>query len=152
MFYVLIPVVIFTLDLFLKRYIENNKETGCEEEIMGGKILLRKSHNTGAMLNFLEKKQQLVAGFSLGLSVVIVIGYLFLLGRKGLHLLKLGLSFVVGGALSNVYDRLVRKYVVDYFSFNVKWERFRDLVFNISDIFIFIGSFFVILWNGKQKS
>ncbi len=56
-------------------------------------------------------------------------------------LIKLGLSFVVGGAFSNVYDRLVRRYVVDYFSFNVKWERLRRIVFNISDLFIFLGSF-----------
>ena len=152
MLYILIPVLIFGTDWFLKRYVEEKKEEGCHEEILGGKILLRKSHNEGAMLNFLEKRQQLVAGFSLGLSSAILIGYLYLLGKKGMTLLKLGLGFVLGGALSNVYDRVVRKYVVDYFSFNVKWERVRRIVFNISDLFIFLGSFFVILWNTRAKS
>lgn len=152
MVYLLIPIAIFCIDAYLKSYVEKNKKPGCQEEVLGGKILLRRSHNTGAMLNFLEKRQQLVAGFSLGLSIAIGLGYLYLLGSKGKHLFKLGLSFVIGGAASNVYDRLVRKYVVDYFSFNVKWEKFKRLVFNIADIFIFLGSFLVIFWNTRQKS
>lgn len=152
MLYILIPIVIFGADWFLKRCVEETKEEGCREEILGGKILLRKSHNKGAMLNFLEKRQELVAGFSLGLSMAVLAAYLYLLGKKGMNLLKLGLSFVVGGAFSNVCDRLVRRYVVDYFSFNVKWERLRRIVFNISDLFIFLGSFFVILWNTRAKS
>lgn len=156
MLYLLIPIGIFGLDMYIKGYIEKNKKLGSEEKCFGEKILLRRTHNTGAMLNFMEKKQQLVAGFSLGLSVSIVIGYLFLLGQKGKHLLKIGISFLVGGAFSNVYDRLVRKYVVDYFSFNVKWEKLRRIVFNIADIFIFLGSFLVILankdTNTRQKS
>ena len=36
------------------------------------------------------------------------------LGQKGKAALKLGLAFLLGGAFSNTYDRLKRKYVVDY--------------------------------------
>lgn len=155
MIYLLIPVIIVCVDMYIKNYIEKNKEVGSAEELFGGRIILRRSHNTGAMLNFMEKKQQLVAGFSLGLSIAVVVGYLVLLMQKGRHLLKLALSFIVGGAISNVYDRLVRHYVVDYFSFNMKKGKLKSIVFNLADIFIFLGSFLSIienLWNSKQKS
>ncbi|MDE6319457.1 MAG: signal peptidase II, partial [Lachnospiraceae bacterium] len=38
------------------------------------------------------------------------------------------------------YDRLVRKYVVDYVSFPVRNPRIRRIVFNISDFCILIGA------------
>lgn len=151
-FYLVIPLVIFAVDVYIKQYIEDTKDEGFEKSILGGRILLRKSHNKGAMLNIMENRQKLVAGFSLGMSVCILIGYLYLLSKRGKHLLKIGLSFLVGGAFSNVYDRLVRRYVVDYFSFNIKWEKIRKIVFNLADLFIFAGSFLVILWNTRHKS
>lgn len=152
MLYLIIPVIIFAVDQLLKRYVEANKEMDCREEICGGRLMLRRSHNRGAMLNFMERRPKLVAGVSLGFLIPIMISFLVLLTKNGKGLLKLGLSFLIGGACSNAYDRLVRKYVVDYFSFQVKWEKLRRIVFNIGDLFIFLGSLLVILWNGRQKS
>ena len=48
-------------------------------------------------------------------------------------MLKTGLSLILGGAYSNTYDRLFRKYVVDYVSFEVRNPRLRNIVFNLSD-------------------
>ncbi len=151
MIYLLILVLILTTDLSIKYWIEKRK-SGETEEILHGKILLKKSHNEGAMLNLLEKRPQIVHGCSLGMLFGMVGIFGYLLGRKGMRLLKLGMAFLIGGAGSNVCDRLCRKYVVDYFSFNVKWERVRKIVFNLGDFFIFLGSFLVILWNSRYKS
>ena len=54
-------------------------------------------------------------------------------------------SLLLGGAFSNTYDRLKRKYVVDYFSFGVKWEPLRAIVFNISDFCILIGALIIAI-------
>ena len=51
---------------------------------------------------------------------------------------KLGASFLLGGAASNLYDRLNRGYVVDYFSIRCKY--LEKVVFNLGDFFIFAGS------------
>ena len=48
-------------------------------------------------------------------------------------------------------DRLTRGYVVDYFSFNVKWEKLRRLVFNISDFFILGGTLLSLVGLLKRK-
>lgn len=152
MIYILIPVIIFIADYFIKDKIENTREIGEDEEILGGKIILHKYHNKGAMLNFLDKKQEFVAGLSTGMTVGVLFAYLWLLGKKGMGFLKTGFALVLGGAASNIYDRIKRGYVVDYFSFQTKWKKFRQIVFNISDLCIFAGSFLFILWNLRNKS
>jgi len=150
MFWILMAAAVFVLDDCLKRQVEK-KPDDFRKEILGGRILLRKSHNRGAVLNLMDERQQLVAGFSLGLTVSLAAAWLYLLGRRGFGLLKTGLSLLLGGACSNVLDRLKRRYVVDYFSFQVKWKRLQKIVFNLGDICIFLGTFFV-LWNGQRKS
>lgn len=151
MIFLFAAAAVFAADYYMKYRVEK-KPDDFQEEIFGGRIVLRKSHNKGAMLNFLDEKQQLVAGFSLGITVSLTFAYMYLLGREGFRLVKLGLSFLIGGAYSNVFDRIRRRYVVDYFSFNVKWNKLRRIVFNLGDIFIFLGAFLVIFWNGRRKS
>ena len=56
---------------------------------------------------------------------------------------KLGLSLVMGGALSNLYDRVVRGYVVDYFT--IEWKSLKKVVFNLGDMFVFLGSAVFVL-------
>ncbi|MDE6887595.1 MAG: signal peptidase II, partial [Eubacterium sp.] len=46
---------------------------------------------------------------------------------------------LAGGGLSNLYDRLRKGYVVDYFSFGTGPKWFRRLVFNLADFFVFAG-------------
>ena len=152
MLYVLISILIFTVDFLIKQNMEESRKLGEEEKILGGKILLRKFYNTGAMFGFLKERQKLVAGVSAGISAGAVIAYFYLLGKQGMNLLKLGAAFIIGGAASNVYDRLVRKYVIDYFSFNVKIEKIKRIIFNISDLFIFVGSFLIVLGDFRRKS
>ena len=81
----------------------------------------------------------------LPLSVICgLAGYLAaLLPQKGKKVQKLGIAMILGGALSNLYDRLVRRYVVDYFS--IQWKKLKDVVFNLGDIFVFAGSLILLL-------
>ena len=131
---------IFWGDFFLKNYIEKHVDEREEREICKGKLLIRKHHNKGMMLNAGQQKRKLVAAISLVFTVVLTLVFIVSLGHRGNHLLRLGLSLLLGGAFSNTYDRLRRGYVVDYLSFPVKWERFRRIVFNCSDFCIIIGS------------
>ena len=66
--------------------------------------------------------------------------------------LKTGVGMILGGAWSNVWDRITRKYVVDYFSFHTKCRKLERVVFNLADMFIFLGGFLVIFWNMLWKS
>lgn len=131
---------IFVLDLLLKNRIEGGL---AEEEVKPfckGRLLIRKYHNRGAFLDLGEKKQGVVASLSLLLTLFMTVVFLSTFTFRGNSTLKAGLAFLLGGAYSNTYDRLVRKYVVDYVSFPVKNRHFRKIVFNISDFCILIGA------------
>ena len=70
--------------------------------------------------------------------------YVATLGYKGQGILKAGLSLLLGGAYSNTYDRLRRKYVVDYISFGVK-GKLKNIIFNISDFGIILGAGLMVI-------
>ena len=143
--YLCIVALIFAGELGIKNYVEKKRNAGEEKEICKGRILLRKYHNKGACMNLGEKKSNVVAGLSLILTAALALVFLYTLTRHGNGWLKAGLSLLLGGAFSNTYDRLKRKYVVDYFSFGVKWAPLRAIVFNISDFCILIGALIIAI-------
>jgi signal peptidase II len=141
MFYMILIAIIFITDFKIKEFIEEKKEMHKSEEILNGKIIIERYHNKGVMLNFLENNVHLVKVVSLSLFGILLLFFATLLPRKENRIMKLALSFIIGGASNNIYDRVKRGYVVDYFSFKF----LKKVVFNISDICIFVGSFIIIL-------
>ncbi len=136
---------IFFGELLLKNHVEKTGVEGRTKEVIGGKLLIRKHHNRGAVLNIGQKRRPMVAAVSLGVTLAAFMLFLFSLGQRGNDLMRLGLSLLLGGAFSNTYDRLKRKYVVDYFSFGVRWEPLRRIVFNFSDLCILTGALLTAL-------
>ncbi len=144
--YVLTAVGVFFLDFFLKNQVEASvMQEGDEKQICHGMLLLRKHHNKGAFLNMGEKKRGFVAVLSIALTLAVTVLFLMTFTIKGNGILKTGLSLLMGGAYSNTYDRLRRKYVVDYVSFPVKQKALRRIIFNISDFCIMIGAMFIVI-------
>lgn len=140
MIFISIVIAIVALEAVIKQVREQNGVEGERKPFLKGKLYLSKYHNYGAFLNLGQKRPEFVKGLSAGLCLICTILFVFTMGRKGKVLLRTGLSFLLGGAYSNTYDRLVRGYVVDYFGFQVKNERLRNIVFNISDFCIMIGA------------
>lgn len=148
MIYIGILTVIFISDCLIKRHMEQTLTDGEEKKRLNGFIRLRKHHNKGAFLNVGEKRQPIVAILSVLLTAALTAVFLLSLGTQGKRLLKTGLSLLLGGAFCNTYDRLKRKYVVDYLSFGVKWKRLSNIVFNLSDFGITIGALIAALSVG----
>lgn len=143
--YAFLAVTVFMLDLLIKNYIEKHKAEGESAPACGGLIVVRKYHNKGAFLNLGEKRQRLMTLVSLLLTLFMTVVFLTTFSFRGRRLLKAGLALLLGGAYSNTYDRLARRYVVDYVSFPVKNKKFSSIVFNISDFCIMIGALMMTL-------
>ena len=154
MIYIGIVLTILAADLGIKHSIEKKRTTQQESTILKNTLILRKHHNKGIALNALDRHTTSVKTISVGMTILIaVITFFSCFGRRKNQISagrKAGLAFVLGGALSNTYDRVFRGYVVDYFSFNVKWQKFRNIIFNIGDLFIFAGSLLMSLCGDKK--
>lgn len=145
MLYLLLILSIFILEWKIKNYMDAAYDDSREDKILKNKIRLHKYHNHGAFLNLMEKKKKLLHLISVIFTLAVLIFFIFTLFFKGNRILKLGLSLLLGGAFSNIYDRLSRDYVVDYFSFCTPFKKLNQVVFNISDFCIIVGSLLVVL-------
>ena len=148
--YTAIAALLCGADSLIKYAIERNHPYGELRPALHGKIIIRKFHNKGAMLNLGASRQQTMAVLSVIFTVFMTGVYVGTLGTRGRHMLKTGLSLILGGAYSNTYDRLFRKYVVDYVSFEVRNPRLRNIVFNLSDFGIMIGSCLLVISQMRE--
>lgn len=149
MAYLAIIASIFIGEFMIKELVEKYVKNGEKKLILKEKLFLTKYHNHGAALNFMEKKKGLVAFISVLLSLVCTILFFITLTKEGKEPLKLSLAFLLGGAYSNTYDRLKRKYVVDYVGFHHKKKRKTEIIYNLSDFCIILGAMFSALFGVK---
>ncbi|WP_461812261.1 signal peptidase II [Faecalimonas sp.] len=141
----LIIIVVSVLDLWMKNQVEKKMKYGEEFPIQQGRLLVRRVHNEGMALNLGDKYPNIVKWLSLIVTCIVTIYMCCLFGRKKNSLEKISLSFLIGGSISNLYDRIRRKYVVDYIGFRSKWKKFENITFNMGDFSIFAGVIGVVL-------
>ena len=133
--YLAVILGIFGLETGIKNYIERNKEEGSQDLKCGGALIIRRHHNRGAFLNAGQERQRAVMIISVLLAALLTV----------LYVITLGHALLLGGAYTNTYDRVARKYVVDYVSFNVPFRWLRRIIFNIGDFCIMIGALMSVL-------
>ena len=138
--FVVLVAVIFAVEVSIKSAVEARCEEGVKTSILKDKVYITRYHNHGAFRGFLQDRPELLKGICIGIIGVCSMIYLLTLGRKGRGLMKFALSLLLGGAFSNFYDRATKGYVVDYFGFNIGNEKLKEMVFNLSDFFIIIGT------------
>ena len=78
---------------------------------------------------------------SIIISIIIIILVLMSINSKGFK--RYSFLMIVGGALGNLHDRIIFNAVPDFIDFHV--GNFHWFIFNVADIFISLGVFFMIL-------
>ncbi|MCH4191279.1 MAG: signal peptidase II [Butyrivibrio sp.] len=140
--YLMTIPAIFAADEKLKQMSEEKEFPADEDDQCP--VVFRNYHNTGAMLN-LGAGRAFVKILSTVFTLAVTIYFVATLGHRGQKLLKTGLSLILGGAYSNMYDRYRKGYVVDYISFRCRWKWLSGIVFNIGDFAIMIGAFMAVM-------
>lgn len=103
--------------------------------------------NRGAAFGILQNKVSLLVIVTL--VVVMGIIYYLIKYKPSSRLLKLSLSFIIGGALGNLFDRIFYKYVVDFILIHYK-DVFYFPTFNAADMAVVIGTFLLIFYLIKE--
>lgn len=140
MWYLLLTMGVFFLDFAVKNYMDEKYALKTRHPRFKNKIVIEKYYNKGAAFNFLAKKPEWMKYIHTVIFALVGVFYIRLLQKPGRRAAKIGIALLTGGGLSNLYDRCRKGHVVDYFRINVGIKRFRRLIFNISDFFIFIGA------------
>lgn len=99
---------------------------------------LRYTQNFGVSLGLFTATTDQMRWILLGVTSAIALGVAAWLAVERRRSDVIGLGLVLGGALGNIYDRLVHGFVIDYADLHVgAWRPF--LIFNLADAAITFG-------------
>jgi signal peptidase II len=108
-------------------------------------------HNYGAAFSFLYDAGGWQVYFlsTVALLVSALILWWLRQATKEQLLLPVAFSFILGGALGNVFDRIMHGYVIDFLDFY--YGTYHWPAFNVADSAIFIGAALLIIDMFKNK-
>lgn len=139
-----IAVIVFIADQWTKQAIVASLELYQSVQITGF-FNLTHVHNYGAAFSFLADS----GGWQRWFFTVIALGVsaLIIWWLKGLKreqiMLPVAFSLILGGALGNVYDRVMYGYVIDFL--DVYYQQWHWPAFNIADSAICVGAVLLII-------
>ena len=149
----LIIFFIFCLDRISKKYVIYLNEQNLSQELFVSKYLnINLIWNEGIAFGLLSFEQSSFYNFlTIFIAFIIFIIVYMVIKTDGLK--RYSLLIIIGGALGNLYDRAIFFAVPDFIDFHV--GNFHWFTFNVADIFISLGVFFMILIefidNNKNK-
>ncbi len=147
-----VAVVVFIIDYVTKLWVVAAIPMGWQHRIEVLPIFnLLYVRNYGAAFSFLSD-----AGgwqrwlFSLiALSVCTLLAYWMRKLPASSHLLNISYALIIGGAIGNLFDRLIHGFVIDFLDFHIGNNHWPS--FNIADSAICIGAALIILESFLKK-
>lgn len=139
-----LTVLVIALDQISKHLIVGRFQLYERLEVSGF-FNLTLAYNTGAAFSFLAQAGGWQRWFFALIAVVAAVLILTWLARlkPAERLQGAALALILGGALGNLYDRIVLGHVVDFLDFY--WGDYHFPAFNIADSAITIGAALIIL-------
>lgn len=138
--HVAIAVAVVLVDQLVKAIVRPRLDLLDSVAVIPGLFSLTRVHNTGAAFGLLNGVE-----FAYKPVVLAIIQAAALIGLATYAtslaatqtITRIGLSFVIGGAVGNLIDRVTSGYVLDFFDFY--WRGWHFWAFNIADASITIG-------------
>ena len=139
----IIIISIFILDRVTKLYVIYLDKINIGSEIYLSKYLnIYLIWNEGIAFGLFSFDEKNLYNYLTIFILIIVVFILFwIIKSKGIQ--KYALSMISGGALGNLFDRILYRAVPDFIDLHI--NNFHWFIFNIADIFITIGVFLMIL-------
>ncbi len=142
-FSLILAMVILSLDLFTKRWIESSLIYG-QQIVITDFFNLVLAYNAGAAFSFLSEASGWQRWFLSAIAMLVSALIIYLLYKNTTNrLFCIALSLILGGALGNLWDRIALGHVVDFLDFHLSGYHWP--AFNIADSAIFSGACLLIL-------
>lgn len=142
-----LPVLVVVLDQLTKLWLVASLPYGMQKTLVPGFFDLVHTRNRGVAFGLFSQAGSWSQGVLLVLVVVLVgfVAWQLFLHRHSLPP-RVGLSLILGGALGNLLDRLLRGEVVDFLDFYVTWggRSYHWPAFNVADASITVGALWLL--------
>ncbi len=147
-FTLFLTTIIFLIDQISKVLIIKSFRVRASLPIIKDFFYLTYTHNTGAAFSILTGRRLFLI---ITTFIVIMFIIYYLMKNKITSKLELvSFSLIIGGSLGNLFDRIIRGYVVDFLDFRIFSYNFP--IFNLADTFIVIGVLLLIINMARKEN
>tara|TARA_B100000927_G_C16429494_1_gene454925 strand:+ start:428 stop:916 length:489 start_codon:yes stop_codon:yes gene_type:complete len=139
-------------DQISKVWARNNLESYTEKNIVGEVFSLIKVENTGAFLGMgSELSETLRVLLLIILPVIVLVSItIYTYIDKSLDKISIiGFSFIIGGGISNIFDRIIFGSVTDFLYLNFGGI-FKTGIFNVADLWVTTGMILILISSFKK--
>lgn len=137
--YIILSIFIFILDIMTKMVADLNLKQIGTIPLIQDIFHLTYVENKGIAFGMFAEERLLFILVSIG--VLVILSVLYTKTQPRTKWLKVGTSFIYGGAIGNLMERMAKGYVVDFFDFRL----INFPVFNIADIAICVGAVMLVI-------
>lgn len=144
-YFFVIAIIVLVLDRLAKWTVASNIPLGHSVIVIPGFFQLTRVENTGAAFGlFADSAAQWKVGALVSFSVIalVIVSALLWKNSHSLSTTTIGLSLILGGAMGNLWDRMMSGRVVDFLDFYV--GSYHWPAFNVADTAIVIGATLLI--------
>ena len=150
----LIIIITIAIDQISKVIVRKHVDFLSSTNIIGEYFTLHNVENTGAFLGIGSDLNPTLKVILLLVIPVIVLGFVlrYILKDKSIDKLSLfAFASIIGGGISNVYDRFAYGSVTDFFHIDLGGSLFRTGIFNMADLSVTMGMILLIIASFKKK-
>ena len=146
--FILIIFFLVLIDISSKVFANSNLLFGESIKTFFPFIELLLIYNSGIAFGIFDNKGELASNLLLILTILITLYLLWMIINETKDRNKIALSFITGGAIGNVLDRISDGSVTDFL--HLKIYNYSIFVFNLADAFITIGAILIIYFEFKD--
>ncbi len=133
-------------DQISKKVVRVKIESNERIEVLGDLFILTKVENKGAFLGMWSQLPEYLRVILLSVLPTLAVLWfiIYLIRDKKMSIpMVVGVSFMLGGGIGNLYDRIVYGSVTDFMHIDLGFTQ--TGIFNAADVSIMVGGFFVLL-------
>lgn len=149
---ILVVLLNFGCDQISKSIVREKIEYSEYITLIKDHVTLTKVENTGAFLSAGDSLPEFVRISLLTILPIFVLGYglYYLFTQTNLpRTFQIGICFLIGGGIGNIYDRIKFGSVTDFL--HIDFILFRTGIFNLADVSIMIGIGILLIDSFKKK-
>ena len=145
---IIITFLVFLFDILSKIVVINYLQLEESIKIIDKFLYLTYVRNEGAAWSILSNNAFLV----LGISIIIIMGIIWYIKKNKIDNKweKVAYSLILGGAIGNLFDRIIYGYVIDFI--DIKIFGYNYPIFNLADVFIVIGVILLIIYSWRNNN